>query len=422
MPKYPVSLRASNLFAKAWLYAAFFVSVIVWGAAKMPPTYPVFLAVSLAGFYCLHRKLQPEFYRELIYFIEANHLFVEKPIHANDRSGYTYSRPEISRSVKIDTWRDESNLYIKVEKCGVKFDDKLDEYGAQLETLTGCRLFGVEKKRGYVLFTFKCYEKMRGVYSCGNIIEYDPNAKYLISVDIDRLWDFVKSPGAIVTGNTGSGKSYFIWYLILSFIKRGASILCIDPKRTDFIALKGTAHRYASETPEIFSLIKEADELLNSRAQHLAENDLFSFTESMQPLRPAVLVIDEYSALIASFTNAERRDFEAIFKRVILKGRAVGLFTIVGMQRPDASVLLGELRDQLSLKVALGNMSDDGYRMIFSNADVKRFESTGAQAGYYFISGSDMTAPERFETPLLEVDDFRYEARCCTEWSKANAY
>ena len=53
---------------------------------------------------------------------------------------------------------------------------------------------------------------------------------------------------------------------------------------------------------------------------------------------------------------------------IIMKGRQAGIYVLTA-QRPDADVIKGNVRDQLGLRVSLGNLSNDGYRMTFGQTD-----------------------------------------------------
>ncbi|HEJ8136669.1 TPA: cell division protein FtsK, partial [Staphylococcus aureus] len=59
---------------------------------------------------------------------------------------------------------------------------------------------------------------------------------------------------------------------------------------------------------------------------------------------------------------------------IIMKGRQAGVFMFLTAQRPDADVIKGNVRDQLGLRVSLGNLSNDGYRMTFGQTD-KEFQT-----------------------------------------------
>lgn len=88
---------------------------------------------------------------------------------------------------------------------------------------------------------------------------------------------------------------------------------------------------------------------------------------------------------------------------LIMKGRQVGCFIEISMQRPDAEVLDGAIRDQLGCRVALGKMSKDGYRMIFDTADFEYYNSDIIGSGYITITGQ-ITEPTYFETPFFSND------------------
>jgi len=72
------------------------------------------------------------------------------------------------------------------------------------------------------------------------------------------------------------------------------------------------------------------------------------------------------------------------------------------MQRPDVDFLPGALRDQLGLRVALGSMSNDGYRMVFGSGNVKDLILTDKTAGFYM--DMKMDRPKEFYTPYLDID------------------
>ena len=52
------------------------------------------------------------------------------------------------------------------------------------------------------------------------------------------LWDFVKAPHALITGVTGGGKTYFLFYMIRELFKRDAEVRLLDPKVSDLSFMK----------------------------------------------------------------------------------------------------------------------------------------------------------------------------------------
>ncbi|EOD8681120.1 TPA: cell division protein FtsK, partial [Staphylococcus aureus] len=92
---------------------------------------------------------------------------------------------------------------------------------------------------------------------------------------------------------------------------------------------------------------------------------------------------------------------------IIMKGRQAGVFMFLTAQRPDADVIKGNVRDQLGLRVSLGNLSNDGYRMTFGQTD-KEFQTihdSDIGRGYISILGQ-YNEPILFDAPLMEQYDF----------------
>ena len=75
--------------------------------------------------------------------------------------------------------------------------------------------------------------------------------------------------------------------------------------------------------------------------------------------------------------------------------------------RPDADVIKGNVRDQLGLRVSLGNLSNDGYRMTFGQTDknFKRFMIVISAEVIFSILGQ-YNEPILFDAPLMEQYDF----------------
>ena len=70
-------------------------------------------------------------------------------------------------------------------------------------------------------------------------------------------------------------------------------------------------------------------------------------------------------------------------------------------------MIKGNVRDQLGLRVCLGNLSNDGYRMTFGQTD-KEFQTihdSDIGRGYISILGQ-YNEPILFDAPLMEQYDF----------------
>lgn len=85
-------------------------------------------------------------------------------------------------------------------------------------------------------------------------------------------------------------------------------------------------------------------------------------------LRPIFLFFDE---LIATMSEDKKlgKEIESYLLQIMLKGRQAGIFVILSSQRFSAEVLSTNIRENAGMRVALGRMSRDSYRMIFGDFD-----------------------------------------------------
>ncbi|MFD1898979.1 hypothetical protein GQR36_00460 [Enterococcus termitis] len=123
-------------------------------------------------------------------------------------------------------------------------------------------------------------------------------------------------------------------------------------------------------------------------------------------MKPIVLILDEYVAWISSYTvKKERDEILSDLRQIILKGRQVGVIGIFATQRPDAEFLKGDIRDQLGLRVSLGEMGDDGYKMAFGKITQMLINKGIVGRGYIHMTGNFLV--REFYSPLVpEEYDF----------------
>ncbi|HEN0633661.1 TPA: hypothetical protein U3Q61_001426 [Streptococcus agalactiae] len=64
------------------------------------------------------------------------------------------------------------------------------------------------------------------------------NGEPFIQLDKEKKWFWHLDPMGQVSGPRSSGKTFFLYYLMLSVAEIGADIYILDPKRSDFSSLK----------------------------------------------------------------------------------------------------------------------------------------------------------------------------------------
>jgi len=242
-----------------------------------------------------------------------------------------------------------------------------------------------------------------------SIEEVNP-VRYEIPLTKDLTWNIAKIPHALINGGTGGGKSFFLNVLIRGFVKMGADIRIGDPKNSALSDYKTILPNVATSCTGIMEMLKTAVENMEGRYIEMKGNkDYISGQDfTHYDLPPMVLIVDEYVAFVDSLDKKDRSIFESYLAQIALKGREAGVFVVLATQRPDASYLGGGIRDQLGLRVTLGKMSKDGYRMTFGQTDQKLSNRGGVGRGYVYLEG--FTFIREFYSPLVPPEyDFIQE-------------
>lgn len=307
--------------------------------------------------------------------------------------------------------RRHKTFVIHVKKDGSRFQDDYLELESIIEPMFNCEL--VEKRH---IGRYLRYEFMPLKYKKRIVMEGTeaPETTYYdtkIYITHQILWDFVKAPHALITGVTGGGKTYFLFYMIRELFKRDAEVRLLDPKVSDLSFMKNVigAEKVADTKGQIFKQLREANEEMEHRFRMMSESKQYQLGSNFRnfDLPPYFVIFDEVTAFTSTLDKKELQEMNDYLINIIMKGRQAGVFMFLTAQRPDADVIKGNVRDQLGLRVSMGNLSADGYRMTFGQTD-KAFQSiheSDIGRGYISILGQ-YNEPILFDAPLMEQYDF----------------
>ncbi|EZT77855.1 FtsK/SpoIIIE domain-containing protein, partial [Staphylococcus aureus] len=269
--------------------------------------------------------------------------------------------------------RKRKSFMIHVKKDGSRFQDHYLELEQIIEPMFNCEL--VEKRH---IGRYLRYEFMPLKYKKRIVMEGTeaPETTYYdtkIYITHQILWDFVKAPHALITGVTGGGKTYFLFYMIRELFKRNAEVRLLDPKVSDLSFMKNVigTEKVADTTGQIFKQLREASEEMERRFRMMSESEQYKLGSNFRnfDLPPYFVIFDEVTAFTSTLDKKELQEMNDYLINIIMKGRQAGVFMFLTAQRPDADVIKGNVRDQLGLRVSMGNLSADGYRMTFGQTD-----------------------------------------------------
>ena len=250
----------------------------------------------------------------------------------------------------------------------------------------------------------------------------------VISLTKKISWEFSKPCHTIICGGTNSGKTYLTSILIIDYLKirgqgGGSEIYVCDPKGADIaficrrIDLKkyGKVQNLAVSDNEMAKMLRELNQEMENRYANWFNEDKNVFGKTWKDIpsaKPIVLIIDEFSAILATANPKVAKEISNYFTSLLLKGRMVGIEIVLIMQRPDISSngingLTGQQRDQFGIRIGMGNMTKDGRKMLFGNTESEFLTINEIGSGYIMIDGR-YNSPIYFEAPLLPKEHGDY--------------
>lgn len=167
-------------------------------------------------------------------------------------------------------------------------------------------------------------------------------------------YDMQECPHLLVAGETGSGKSTSL-RAILTTLMRSQSperlrLVLGDLKRSEFHVFRRVAHvdTLATNTDDLTSALKSVSNEMIERGAILDRHEKTHMSEIQGvDRRPNIIVcIDEVALL------KKEKEIMDIIEDISAIGRALGVYLILSMQRPDRDVLDGKLKNNLTVRMA----------------------------------------------------------------------
>lgn len=184
-------------------------------------------------------------------------------------------------------------------------------------------------------------------------------------VAIPIVLDFAEHIHMLLTGGSGSGKSYSLLYLLGMLVKSGImNITFCDYKNSDdFKFLNGYSKYYPGDTA-YEGIMKYYDEFVCSRKSGSIEGY-------------HLLIVDEYPSMLNYLQMCDKRDktkkasdLQSAISEVLMLGRGIGYGVWITTQRADAALFANGSRDNFMVVCALGRLSKEQRLMLFSGEEV----------------------------------------------------
>lgn len=300
--------------------------------------------------------------RKLVSFIKNNNYIIYENV--NGKKKIKNKLEMYYNYIKKDDY-----LIITIKVNGSPFDKDIKNNGREkIEDLFNTSLSAMNMDFGFISYevAFNTNDRLKELIYISEGVKLDKK----------KVWNYDFLPHGLIAGTTGTGKTYFLNYLICNLLYQKCCITFIDPKMADVRAIGNIVNpsKTGCAEDEIYKLVRDFKNSMEERQQIIAQAKRTNITYKDCGLNAEFLIFDELAAFKSGGVEKNSKDkikqVEADLRKVILMGRSTGNFVILVAQQPNADVIETGIRDQLGLKVAFGNTKEELRRMLFGT-DIK---------------------------------------------------
>ncbi|MCL8205102.1 cell division protein FtsK [Ligilactobacillus agilis] len=378
--------------------AFLFLVGILSTASSMVPAL-AFWIIAIALIY-----LQAKYLKRLKVWVENNFWIDRLLLEMIVTNGLFDER--LQNSVWLSYRETQNTLDVIVLKRGDSFSRKVENLDIEIESALGLPLIEKNISPSLVKYSLMKHKPVR------KLVDSLPKEDSSLSIEIygDFVINLRHNYSMLVSGASGAGKSFFTYFWLTRFISqtvngKHAKLFAIDPKQSDLLKLCRTAgmptENFGTTNAEAFKIVRSYLKEMERRMVIYDESSAFDSVGIDIGLEPTLLIIEEYSSLVASLDTKEKKDFENMVAIIAQKARSLSMGICIVMQQPRSDSLSTNIREQLVNSVFLGNPSKESAGMMFGTTDLPEVKGKGV--GVYSI---ERGTPKEFESPQFTEDVF----------------
>jgi DNA segregation ATPase FtsK/SpoIIIE-like protein len=182
-----------------------------------------------------------------------------------------------------------------------------------------------------------------------------------------EISDIAGMPHLLVAGTTGSGKTVFLYSVVVSLLYQYApdeiQFLIIDPKQTDFTFFDELPNLYGgnvvTDSDKALAMINKINNVDKEERTNLLKGarcrDIVSYNQKnpSKMMKRLVVIIDEYADLIATAeNNGTKQEFERTLNMLAQRVRNLGIHLIIATQRPSARIVTGSIKANFPCRIS----------------------------------------------------------------------
>jgi hypothetical protein len=229
--------------------------------------------------------------------------------------------------------------------------------------------------------------------------------------------DIARLPHLLIAGATGSGKSILLRSILCSLLLEHPpdelKIFLVDPKQIDFLPFEDIPHlvngQIVTDPVQAVADLQENIEVELSRRRPILKQagvtnalEYYEAGGTRKELPQMVIIVDEFADLASALDRSGRAAFMSIVQRYGQLTRAFGIYLVLATQRPSVQVITGDIKANLTARVALKLQAPQDSVTILGHAGAESlrdkgdliFEHGGRRERLqgFFVRGQDISA------------------------------
>lgn len=204
--------------------------------------------------------------------------------------------------------------------------------------------------------------------------EYPNFNSFKIPIMKNYIIDFEKETSVGISGYSGSGKSYLTSYLLTQLNNSGAKIVAIDPKSDDLSLLAKKLNIECLNTSQYETttdFVENVNKLLARFISEINARQKKYLETGMRVGKKTYIVVDELIVLLSSANKIQSDLLKKFLEQIGVIGRSSGIHLILVAQdfNISSSGISSTLRNQLSVKIAMGNATSTNLQYLFPDVE-----------------------------------------------------
>ena len=222
--------------------------------------------------------------------------------------------------------------------------------------------------------------------------------------------DLEKSPHAFIAGETGSGKSNILKCLIHQSLAKNYDVVLIDFKRgvsfSFFSEMVDVYYDYSNVTKILDDMVAETNKRLDLFRMNKVDNLKAYNRVKPNTLKRKIIFIDELAELLKTRDKAISNRLYDSIETLTRISRAVGIHLIMGIQRPDSTIINGQIKNNVSFRVCGRFVDKEPSRIMLGSDEASNLANI---RGRFIVKDDEVCEVQSFY--YSEIDSYSLKSK-----------